>query len=60
MKVLHAIFFCTSSILWITSCNKSLVIENVNYAQNIESVLVPDEEGIVIDIRNNISFRSYL
>lgn len=56
MKVLHAIFFCTSSILWITSCNKSLVIENVNYAQNVESVLVPDEEGIVIDIRNNISF----
>jgi hypothetical protein len=33
-----------------------LVIENVNYAQNVESVLVPNEEGVVTDIRNNISF----
>lgn len=56
MKVLHAILICTLSLLWITSCNKSLVIENVNYAQNVESVLVPNEEGVVTDIRNNISF----
>lgn len=56
MKVLYAILICTSSLLWISSCNKSLVIENVNYAQNVESVLVPNEEGVVTDIRNNISF----
>ena len=48
MKVLPFLI-CTLSLLWISSCNKSLVIENVNYAQNVESVLVPNEERVVTD-----------
>ena len=38
------------------ACSKALVIENVNYAQPIESVLVPDENGVVTDIRHGLSF----
>ena len=55
MKVLHAIFV-HHQYYGLLHANKSLVIENVNYAQNVESVLVPNEEGVVTDIRNNISF----
>lgn len=38
------------------SCNKALVIKEVNYAQHVESVVAPDEQGIVADQRNNIRF----
>ncbi len=38
------------------SCNKALVIKEVNYAQHVESVVAPDEYGIVADQRNNIRF----
>ncbi len=43
-------------VLFLQACNKSLVIKNVNYAQKIESVLIPDSEGKVSDIRYGISF----
>lgn len=39
-----------------SACTKSLVIENVNYAQYVESVLIPDETGFIEDYRNNIRF----
>lgn len=32
------------------------MVENVNYAQQIESVLAPDENGNVHDIRHGITF----
>ena len=38
------------------SCNNALIIEDVNYAQHVESVVAPNEEGIVSDQRNNIRF----
>lgn len=44
-------------VLLITpACHKTLVIDEVNYAQYVESVLRPDSEGIVTDYRNSISF----
>ncbi len=43
-------------VLFLQACNKSLVIKNVNYAQKIESVLIPDSKGKVSDIRYGISF----
>lgn len=39
-----------------TGCNKALVIKNVDYSQQIETVLTPDEHGIVHDIRHGISY----
>src|SRR5690554_6088908 len=39
-----------------TACKSSFVVENVDYTQRIESVLTPDENGNVQDIRHGISF----
>lgn len=38
-----------------TAC-RTFVVEDVNYSQQIESVLHPDENGNVEDIRHGISF----
>ncbi|MDZ7806869.1 MAG: hypothetical protein U5K71_07115 [Gracilimonas sp.] len=38
-----------------SACN-SFVVENVDYSQQLESVLVPDENGNVTDVRHGISF----
>ncbi|MDR9415613.1 MAG: hypothetical protein RI564_04960 [Gracilimonas sp.] len=38
-----------------TACNK-FTVENVDYSQRIESVLTPDEKGIITDKRYAISF----
>jgi hypothetical protein len=38
-----------------TAC-RTFVVEDVNYAQQIESVLHPDENGNVEDVRHGISF----
>lgn len=48
--------FIVFSMLFLQACNKSLVVKNVNYAQQIESVLIPDAEGIVTDVRHSISY----
>lgn len=40
----------------LTGCSQSLVISKVDYAQPIESVLTPDEDGIVEDPQNGFSF----
>lgn len=37
-------------------CKQSLVISDVDYAQPVESVLTPNEEGIVEDTKNGFSF----
>ena len=43
-------------MLIIQACSKPLVVKDVNYAQRIESVLTPDQNGIVHDIRYSISY----
>lgn len=45
-----------TGLLVFAGCNNALVIEDVNYAQYVESVLIPDEYGVVTDVRNSISF----
>lgn len=42
-------------MITVSACNK-FVVENVNYSQQIESVLIPDENGDVHDIRHGITF----
>lgn len=37
-------------------CNKAFVVDNVNYAQHVESVLQPDTSGFVHDVRYAIHF----
>lgn len=49
------IFLLASFLLAATACNK-FVVENVNYSQQIESVLIPDENGNVHDVRHGITF----
>ena len=44
------------SLVFVTACSSSLVIQNVNYAQPVESVLQPDANGMVKDMRYAISF----
>jgi len=48
--------FVVIGVLFIQACTKSLVIKNVDYAQKIESVLTPDSDGNISDIRYGISF----
>ncbi len=58
MKALKktSLAFVVFSVLFLQACNKSLVVKNVNYAQQIESVLVPDSDGIVTDVRFGLSY----
>ncbi len=48
--------FVLLSTFFLQACNKSLVVKNVNYAQQIESVLIPDSEGNVTDLRHGLSY----
>ena len=56
MKLSKVTLLLSFLLLTVLACNKTFVIEDVNYAQYVESVLIPDEQGFVSDIRNNISF----
>ena len=53
-KTLLALLFV--SVLFASACNKSLVVKNVNYAHQIETVLTPDEHGTVTDVRHGLSY----
>ncbi|MFH5833971.1 hypothetical protein ACG2F4_08785 [Halalkalibaculum sp. DA3122] len=54
---LHALpVWLTGLLLLVAGCKQSLVISDVNYAQPIESVLTPDEEGTVVDVQHGLSF----
>lgn len=44
------------SMLVIQACNKAMVVKNVDYSQQIETVLVPNDNGIVTDIRHGLSY----
>lgn len=37
-------------------CKQSMVISNVDYSQSIESVLEPDEDGVINDQKNGLKF----
>jgi hypothetical protein len=52
---LIAIILLASFVMAGTAC-KTFVVKNVNYAHQIESVLTPDENGTVNDVRHGISF----
>ncbi len=43
-------------LLMVQACTKSLVVKDVNYTQRIESVLTPNQNGEVQDIRYGISY----
>lgn len=45
-----------ASIVMVGTACKTFVVKNVNYAHQIESVLTPDENGTVNDVRHGISF----
>lgn len=45
-----------ASIVMLGTACKTFVVKNVNYAHQIESVLTPDENGTVHDMRYGISF----
>lgn len=61
MKSSSYLFFCLilTGVAGGAGCSPTLVIEDVNYAQPIESVLVPDSSGMVTDLRYGISFSLY-
>lgn len=40
----------------LTGCKQSMVINEVDYSQSIESVLTPDEDGMVEDVQHGIRF----
>ncbi len=49
-------FFLVLAAFVFTSACKTFKVENVNYAQQVESVLVPTYDGTVTDARYAISF----
>ena len=40
----------------VTGCKQSMVISKVDYSQSIESVLEPNDQGIVKDVRHGLTF----
>lgn len=53
---LFNLLFSVAIIVGITACGSSLVLQNVDYSQPIESVLVPDSERMVHDQRYAVKF----
>jgi hypothetical protein len=49
-------FILLASIVMAGTACKTFVVKNVNYAHQIESVLTPDENGNIEDVRHGISF----
>lgn len=45
-----------ASAVLITGCKQSLVISEVDYSQSIESVLTPNDEGMVEDVQHGLKF----
>ncbi|MGD8427141.1 MAG: hypothetical protein PVH63_05890 [Balneolaceae bacterium] len=44
------------SAFGLVGCKQSMVISRVDYSQSIESVLTPNEQGIVEDIQHGLKF----
>ncbi len=43
-------------VVVLTGCKQSMVISKVDYSQSIESVLTPDEDGMVEDVQHGLKF----
>lgn len=54
-SILHTMLLCVL-LIGTVSCGPSLVIQNVDYSQPLESVLTPNNENIVHDKRYAIQF----
>lgn len=54
-STLHTMLLCVL-LIGTVSCGPSLVIQNVDYSQPLESVLTPDSENVVHDKRYAIKF----
>lgn len=50
-----AIIFLLAAMT-LTGCKQSMVIKRVDYSQPVESVLTPDEEGVVHDVQQGLKF----
>lgn len=48
--------FVLAAVLLFTSACKTFEVQNVNYSQQVESVLIPTQSGEVTDSRYGISF----
>jgi len=44
------------SALGLVGCKQSMVISKVDYSQSIESVLVPNDQGMVEDVQHGLKF----
>lgn len=44
------------SMFLLSACKQSMVIRQVDYSQSIESVLTPNENGVVEDVQHGLSF----
>ena len=53
-NLLIALLFCCVSVF--VGCKQTLVISEVDYSQPIESVLQPNDEGVVNDVKSGLSF----
>lgn len=59
MKSLQINTFALTLLLaavFATGCKQSMVISKVDYSQSIESVLTPNEQGIVEDVQHGLKF----
>jgi hypothetical protein len=56
MKISKLSILIFAGVLLFTSACKTFEVKNVNYAQQVESVLIPTESGDVTDSRYGISF----
>lgn len=58
MKALGSKFVLGLStvVLLFAGCKQAMVISDVDYAQPIETVLIPNEEGTVQDIQHGLTF----
>lgn len=50
------LLFSLVILLGVSACGSSLILENVDYSQPVESVLEPDSDQIVHDQRNAVKF----
>jgi len=58
MKSITHLFAATllmATVLF-AGCKQSMVISKVDYSQSIESVLTPDENGLVKDVQHGLTF----
>lgn len=56
MKSLKIIAFAVAAALLVAGCKQSMVISKVDYSHSIESVVTPDENGVVEDGQHGLKF----